>query len=70
MQFKNCQKWPQYKGYSQCKIPSFGQKLYFPKTCVKRFYKHIQVVPRKKSLEKTANTKKKEHFETCQKWPQ
>ena len=32
------------KGHSPCKILSLGQKIKFPKTCAKRFYKHIKVV--------------------------
>ena len=32
------------KRYSPCKILSLGQKIKLPKTCEKRFYKHIRVV--------------------------
>ena len=53
--FENCQNWPQCKGYSPCKIPSLSQKIKLPKTCEKRFYKHIRVVLCKKRLEKAAN---------------
>ena len=51
-------KWPQYKGYSPCKILSLGQKIKLPKTCEKRLYKHIQVVLCKKRLQKTAPMRK------------
>ena len=56
--FQNGQKYPYCKGYSPCKILIFGQKLKLPKTCEKRFYKHIKVVLCKKQLEKTANIRK------------
>ena len=56
--FENGQKWPECKGYSPCKILSLGQKIKLPKTCQKRFYKHIRVVLCKKRLEKTANIRK------------
>ena len=72
--FENGQKWPQCKGYSPCKILSLGQKIKLPKTCQKRFYKHIRVVLCKKRLQKTANIiilfEEWEHFENGQKWPQ
>ena len=51
-QFENGKKWP--------------QKIKFPKTCEKRFYKHIRVVLCKKRLEKTANIWKMRGF---WKWP-
>ena len=41
------------KGYRLCKMVSLGQKLTRPKTCEKRFYKHVRVVLCKKRLEKT-----------------
>ena len=45
--FENEQKWPQCKGYySPCKILNLGQKIKVPKTCEKRFYKHLKL-PRK-----------------------
>ena len=50
------------KGHSACKILSLGQKMKLPKTCEKRFYKHIQVVLGKKQLEKTANIGKMRAF--------
>ena len=37
------QKWPQCKGYSPYKILSLDQKIKYPKTCEKRFYKHIKL---------------------------
>ena len=43
------------KGYSLCKMVRLGQKFKMPKTCEKRFYKSIRVVPRKKPLWKTPN---------------
>ena len=60
--FKNGQIWPRCKGYSPCKILSLGQKLQSPKTCQKRFYKHIEVVLCKKRLQKTANIRKMRAF--------
>ena len=65
--FENGQKWPQCKGYSPCKIHSLGQKMKVPKTCGRRFYKHITVVLCKKRLEKTANIRK---MRAIWKWPQ
>ena len=62
--FENGQKWPQCK--RPCKILSLGQKLNMPKTCEKRFYKHIQVVLCKKRLQKPANIRKRRAF---WKWP-
>ena len=53
--FENWQKWPQCKGYSLCKMASLGRKLKMPKTCDKRFYKHITLVLCKKRLQKAAN---------------
>ena len=53
--FENWQKGPQCKGYSLCKMVSLGQKLKMPKTCDKRFYKHIRLVLCKKRLQKAAN---------------
>jgi len=60
MSFESEQKWPQCKGYSPCKILSLGQKMKFPKTCEKRFYKHIKVVLCKRQLEKAAHIRKNE----------
>ena len=65
--FENCQKWPICKGYSPCKLFSLGpKKMKLPKTCEKRFHKHITVVVCKKRLEKTANIPKMSAF---WKWP-
>ena len=55
-------KWPQCKGYSPYKILSLGQKMKLPKTCEKRFYKHIKVVLCKKRLQKGANIRKMRAF--------
>ena len=49
-------------GYSPCKILSLGQKIKLPKTCEKRFYKHVKVVLCKKRLEKTTNIGKMRAF--------
>ena len=46
------------KAYSPCKILSLGQKIKLPKTCEKRFYKHIKVVLCKKRLQKKADIEK------------
>ena len=46
---------PSCKGYRLCKMVSLGQKFKWPKTCEKRFYKHVRVVLCKKPLEKTPN---------------
>ena len=64
--FDNGQRRPQCKGYSPCKILSLGQKIKLPKTCQKRFYKHIRVVLCKKWLEETAIIRKRRRF---LKWP-
>ena len=45
-----------------CKILSLGQKLKLPKTCGKRFYKHIKAVLCEKRLEKTAHIRKMRGF--------
>ena len=60
--FENGQKWPQFKGYSPCKILSLGQKIEMRKTCEKPFYKHIQVVLCKTRLQKTANSREMRAF--------
>ena len=44
---------PSCKGYRLCKMVSLAQKFKWPKTCEKRFYKHVRVVLCKKALEKT-----------------
>ena len=48
--FLKLEKWPQWKGYSPCKMVSLGQKIEWPKTCEKLFYKHITDVLCKKRL--------------------
>ena len=68
--FKNCQKWPQCKGYSTCKILSLDQKIKLPKTCEKRFFKHIKVVLCQKEIEQQLIFEKRAHFKNCQSWPQ
>ena len=70
--FKNDQKWPQYKGYSPCKILTFSQKTKLLETCGKHFQKHIKVVLCKRRLEETANIRKMRAFcsENGEKWPQ
>ena len=52
--FENGQKWPQCKSYSPIKILSLGQKIKLPRTCEKRFYKHIGVVLCKKTAPKNS----------------
>ena len=62
------QKWdhfenrPSCKGYRLCKMVSLGQKDKRPKTCEKRFYKHVTVVVCKKPLEKTPNIREMRPF--------
>ena len=68
--FENGQKWPQCKGYSPCKILTLGQKIKLPKTCEKRFYKHIKLFYAKNGSKKQLIFEKWEHFENGQKWPQ
>ena len=46
---------PSCKGYRLCKMVSLAQKFKWPKTCEKRFYKHVRVVLCEKPLEKTPN---------------
>ena len=46
------------QGVEPIQNTQFGPTKKLPKTCEKRFYKHIQVVLRKKRLEETANTEK------------
>ena len=43
---------PSCKGYRLGKMVSLGQNFKWPKTCEKRFYKHVRVVLCKKPLEK------------------
>ena len=54
---------PSCKGYSFSKIVSFGQKLKLKKkTCEKRFFNHVRVVPWKRPLEKTPNIREMRRF--------
>ena len=53
---------PSCKGYSPCKILSFGQKLKFQKTCQNPFYKSFRVVLCKKPLQKTTNIREMRAF--------
>ena len=57
---------PKSKAYSLCNVITLGRKIKWPKTCEKRFYKHLKVVLSKKRLEKTANIRKMRAF---LKWP-
>ena len=43
---------PSSKGYRLGKMVSLGQNLKWPKTCKKRFYKHVRVVLCKRPLQK------------------
>ena len=45
--------WPSCKGYRLCKMTSFGKNFQWPKTCEKRFCKHVRVVLCQKPLQKT-----------------
>ena len=53
---------PSCKGYRLCKMVSLGQKLKWPKTCEKRFCKHLRVVLCKKQLQKTPNIREMRPF--------
>ena len=44
---------PSCKSYTLCKMVSLGKKLKWPKTCEKRFYRHVRVVLCKKPLQET-----------------
>ena len=52
---KHFQNRPSCKGYSPCKILTFGQKLKFQKTSQNPFYKSLTVILCKKLLQKTPN---------------
>ena len=43
---------PSWKDYKLCKMVSLAQKIKWPKTCEKRFWKNVRVVLCKKLLEK------------------
>ena len=51
---------PSCKGYRLCKMVSLGQKLEWPKTCQKRFYKHMRNVLCKKTAGKNTNYSRNE----------
>ena len=68
--FWKLENWPQCKGYSLCKMVSFGQKIKLPKTCEKRFFKHITDVLCKKQLQKTINIPEMRRFWKLEKWAQ
>ena len=53
---------PACKGYRLCKMVSFAQKLKWPKTCEKRFYKRVRVVLCEKPLIKTPNSREMRAF--------
>ena len=53
---------PSCKGYRLCKMVSLGQRLKWPKTREKRFYKHVRGFLCKKPLEKTANIREMRPF--------
>ena len=53
---------PSCKAYRLCKIVSLAQNFKWPKTCEKRFYKHVRVVLCKKPLEKPPNIREMRPF--------
>ena len=53
---------PSSKGYRLCKMVSLGQKFKRPKTCEKRFWKHVRVVLCKRLLEKTPSIREMRPF--------
>ena len=57
------EKWPQCKGYSHWKMVNLGQKIKLPKTCEKRFYKHITDVLCKNGSKKQLIFEKWDDFE-------
>ena len=56
------EKWPCCKGYRLCKMVSLAQKFKWPKTCEKRFSKHVRVVLCKKLRQKTPNIREMKPF--------
>ena len=50
------------KGMGHAKYSNWVQKIKLPKTCEKRFYKHIKVVLCKKGLLKAANIRRMRTF--------
>ena len=65
--FWKLEKWEQCKGYSVCKLLSLGQKIKVPKTCLKRFYKHITDVYAKNSSKKRLIFEKWDDFKNWKK---
>ena len=57
------EKRPSSKGYSLCKVVSFGEILKFKKTCQKRFFNHFRLLLYKKSLRKHQIFQKWDDFE-------
>ena len=53
---------PSWKGYILWKMVSLGEKLKWPKTCEKRFCKHVAVVLCKKLLKKTPYIRERRPF--------
>ena len=68
--FKNGEKWAPCKGYSPCKILSFGQKIILPKTCKNVSINTLELFYAKNGCKKQLILKKLEHFKNGQKWPQ
>ena len=68
--FSKLERWPQWNGYSLCKMVSFNQKIKLPKTGEKRFYMHITDVLFKKRLQKTLNIGEMRRFLKLERWPQ
>ena len=67
--FWKLEKWPLCKGYSLWKMVILGQEIKVPKTCEKRFYKHITEVLCKKTAPKTFHIREIRRFWKLQKWP-
>ena len=68
--FETGQKWPQWKGYSPCKILSLGQKINCLKHAKTLVQTYLSCSMQKKGCKKKLILKKGEHFENGQKWPQ
>ena len=67
--FEICQKWPQCKGYSTCKILSLDEKLKMQKRCENVSKHTLKLLYAKNGSEKQLIFEKWEHFENGQKWP-
>ena len=50
------------KAIAHAKYSVWVKKIKLPKTCEKRFYKHIGVLVRKKQLQKTTNIREMRAF--------